>query len=97
MPKRSIWEDKPKSMCGTRSIKRKKSPEKKPSDTAPKAAPPKAAPPKATASKPSKPSTPLIIPLKDVSPEFKRLIVTELIKTGKARVIKGKRKDLMKK
>ena len=71
-----------------------KSPEKKkkPSDTAPKEAPPKA-----TASKPNKPSTPLNIPLKDVSPEFKRLVVTELIKTGKARVIRGKKKDLMKK
>ena len=88
MPKRSIREDKLKSMCGTRSIKRIKSPEKKkkPSDTAPKAAPPKA-----TASKP------LNIPLKDVSPVFKRLVVTELIKTGKARVIRGKKKDLMKK
>ena len=67
MPKRSIREDKLKSMCGTRSIKRIKSPEKKkkPSNTAPKAAPPKAAPPKATASKP------VNIPLSDVSPEFK--------------------------
>ena len=99
MPKRSIWEDKLKSMCGTRSIKRIKSPEKKkkPSDTALKAAPPKAAPPKATASKPSKPSTPLNIPLSDVSSEFKRLVVSELIKTGKARVIRGKKKDMMKK
>ena len=99
MPKRSIWEDKLKSMCSTRSIKRIKSPEKKkkPSNTAPKAAPPKAAPPKATASKPSKPSTPLNIPLSDVSPEFKRLVVSELIKTGKARVVRGKKKDIMKK
>ena len=94
MPKRSIWEDKLKLMCGTRSIKRIKSPEKKkkPSDTAPIAAPPKA-----TASKPSKPSTPLNIPCSDVSPEFKRLVVSELIKTGKARVIRGKKKDMMKK
>ena len=91
MSKRSIWEDKLKLMCGTRSIKRIKSPEKKkkPSDTAPKAAPPKA-----TA---SKPSTPLNIPLSDVSPEFKRLVVSELIKTGKARVVRGKKKDMMKK
>ena len=94
MPKRSIREDKLKSMCGTRSIKRIKSPEKKKktSDTAPKAAPPKA-----TASKPSKPSTPLNIPLSDVSPEFKRLVVSELVKSGKARVIRGKKKDMMKK
>ena len=93
MPKRSIREDKLKSMCGTSSIKRIKSPEKKkPSDTAPKAAPPKA-----IASKPSKPSTPLNIPLSEVSPEFKRLVVSELIKTGKARVIRGKKKDMMKK
>ena len=92
MPKRSIREDKLKSMCSTRSIKRIKSPEKKkPSNTALKEAPPKAAPPKATASKP------LNIPLSDVSPEFKRLVVTELIKTGKARVIRGKKKDMMKK
>ena len=98
MPKRSIWDDELKSMCGRRSIKNIKSPEKKkPSDTAPKEAPPKAAPPKVTASKPSKPSTPLTIPLKDVSPEFKGLVVTELIKTGKARVIRGKKKDIMKK
>ena len=93
MLKRSIREDKLKLMCSTRSIMRIKSPEKKkkPSDTAPKAAPPKAAPPKATASKP------VNIPLSDVSPEFKRLVVTELIKTGKSRVIRGNRKDLMKK
>ena len=78
-------------MCGTRSIKKIQSPEKKkkPSDTAPKAAPPKA-----TASKPSKP---LNIPLSDVSPEFKRLVVSELVKSGKARVIRGKKKDMMKK
>ena len=94
MLKRSIREDKLKSMCGTRSIKKIKSPErKKPSDTAPKA-PAVAAAPKATASKPSKP---LNIPLSDVSPEFKRLVVTELIKSGKARVIKAKKKDMMKK
>ena len=88
MLKRSIREDKLKLMCGTRSIKRIKSPEKKkkPSDTAPKAPPPKA-----TASKP------MNIPLSDVSPEFKRLVVSELIKTGKARVIRGKKKDMMKK
>ena len=82
MPKRSIWEDKLKSMCGRRSIKKIKSP----SDTAPKA----------TASKPSKPSKPLNIPLCDVSPEFKRLVVRELIKSGKARVIKAKKKDMKK-
>ena len=88
MPKRSIREDKLKVMCGTKSIKRIKSPEKKkkPSDTAPKAAP-----------KASKPSNPMNIPLSDVSPEFKRLVVTELIRTGKARVIRSKKKDMMKK
>ena len=58
----------------------------KPSDTAPKA----------TASKPSKPSKPLNIPLSDVSPEFKRLVVTELVRSGKARVIKAKKKDMKK-
>ena len=90
MPKRSIREDKLKSMCGRRSIKKIKSPErKKPSDTAPKA-PAVAAAPKATASKP------LNIPLSEVSPEFKRLVVTELIRSGKARVIKAKKKDMKK-
>ena len=90
-------------MCGTRSIKRIKSPEKKkkPSDTAPKAAPPKAAPPKAAPPKAAPPkataSKSVNIPLSDVSPEFKRLVVSELIKTGKARVIRGKKKDMMKK
>ena len=85
MPKRSHREDRLKSMSGTTSIKRK-SPEKKkkPSDTAPKA-------PKATASKP------LNIPLSDVSPEFKRLVVSELLKSGKARIFKGKKKDLLRK
>ena len=84
-------------MCGRRSIKKIKSPErKKPSDTAPKAPAVAAAAPKATASKPSKPSKPLTIPLSDVSPEFKRLVVTELIKSGKARVIKAKKKDMKK-
>ena len=94
MPKRSIREDKLKLMCGTRSIKKIQSPEKKkkPSNTAPKAVPPKA-----KASKPSKPSKPLNIPLSDVSPEFKRLVVSELVKSGKARVIRGKKKDMMKK
>ena len=80
-------------MC-SRRFKRIKSPEKKKkqSNTAPKAAPPKV-----TASKPSKPSTPLNIRLSDVSPEFKRLVVSELVKAGKARVIRGKKKDMMKK
>ena len=93
MPKRSIKEDKLKLMCGRRSIKKIKSPEKKkkPSNTAPKAPAAAAAAPKATASKP------LNITLSDVSPEFKRLVVTELIKSGKARVIKAKKKDIMKK
>ena len=50
-----------------------------------------------TAPKASKPSNPVNIPLSDVSPEFKRLVVTELIRTGKARVIRGKKKDMMKK
>ena len=86
-------------MHGTRAIKKIKSPEKKekPSNTAPKATALAAAAPKATASKPSKPSKPLNIPHSDVSPELKRLVVTELIKSGKARIIRGKKKDILKK
>ena len=92
MPKRSIWDDKLKSMSSTTSTKRIKSLEKKkkPSNTAPKATA-SAAAPKAIASKP------LNIPLSDVSPELKRLVVTELIKSGKARIIRGKKKDMLKK
>ena len=78
-------------MCGRRSIKKSSEKEKKPSSTAPKAPAAAAAAPKAIASKP------LNIPLSDVFPEFKRLVVTELIKSGKARVIKSKKKDIMKK
>ena len=86
MPKRSCQEDKLRLISGTTSMKRIKSPEKKKSsDTAPKQAP------KATASKA------LNIPLSEVSPEFKRLVVSELVKSGKARVIKGKKKDILKK
>ena len=64
-------------MSGTTSTKRIKSPEKKkkPNDTAPKQAPKATAPaaaPKATASKA------LNIPLSDVSPEFKRLVVGQI-------------------
>ena len=42
-------------------------------------------------------SKPLSISLKDVSPEFKRLVVDELVKSGKATVIKKKLQKVSKK
>ena len=40
---------------------------------------------------------PVNIPVKDMSPEFKRLVVEELIRTGRARVVTMKGREAMAK
>ena len=40
---------------------------------------------------------PVNIPMKDMSPEFKRLVVEELIRTGKARVVTRRGRETMAK
>ena len=84
MPKRSREEDRKKLMWGTTSTKRVDPEKKKSCDTVPKQAP------KATASKG------LNIPLNDVTPEFRKLVLEELVRSGKARIIRAKRKDIVK-
>ena len=38
---------------------------------------------------------PVNIPMKDMSPEFKKLVVEELIRTGRARVVTRRRREAM--
>ena len=84
MPKRSRTEERAKSMVGAGKLKGKKAPTPAPapapaprsSDTAPK----------------RKGGKPINIPLKDVSPELKAILVQGLIKEGKAIVVKCKGK-----
>ena len=102
MPKRNIKEDRAKSMTG--GVKKLCSPpkpkQKKPSDMPRKK--------RATATGPTGPTggtatssdtgvtkPPLNIPMKDMSPEFKRLVVEELIRTGKARVVRRRGRKTM--
>ena len=40
---------------------------------------------------------PLNIPMRDMSPEFKRLVVDELIRTGRARVVRRRGREAMAK
>ena len=106
MPKRSIKEDQAKSMTGR--VKKLHSPPKpkKPSDTAHKQTATATA--TATGSTRHRPTggtaassdtglrkPPVNIPMKDMSPEFKRLVVEELIRTGKARVVTRRRREAM--
>ena len=80
MPNKSQEEDRKKVMSGTTSAKRIKSP-KKPSDTAKKAE--KVLPETSTCRENG-----IDIPLSEHSHEFKKLVAEELVRTGKARVIK---------
>ena len=103
MPKRSIKEDLAKSMTG--EVKKLRSPLK----PNPKPKKPSNMPRKQTATATATGSTggmaassdtgvtkpPLKIPMKDMSPEFKRLVVEELIRIGKARVVRRRVRETM--
>ena len=87
MPKRSRKEDREKAMVGGRS-----KPKPKSSDTA-KSTRPTSTKGKGTAGTAGKPTDTvkaksIDIPLSECSAEFKKFVVTELVKTGKARVVK---------
>ena len=93
MPKRSIKDDRAKSMTG--GVKPKSKP-KKPSDTASKqtakcqtgqTVAKGAARGRAASSNIGLKKAPVNIPMRDMSPEFKKLVVEELIRTGRARVV----------
>ena len=82
MPKRSRKADREKAMVGGSS-------KPKSSDTA-KSTLPRSTKGKGTAGKPTNTvkSKSIDIPLSECSAEFKKFVVTELVKTGKARVVK---------
>ena len=100
MPKRSIRDDRGKSMTG--GVKPKPMP-KKPSYTAHKqtakshtgqtAKGPTRG--RAVSSNIGLRKAPVNIPMEDMSPEFKRLVVDELIRTGRARVVRRKGREAM--
>ena len=86
MPKRSHSrkEEWARSMVGARKPAKEKAAS---SDTA------KQAPKKATGGQGAgKGGKPITIPLSDVSPELKAILVKEMIKGGRAKVVKGKGK-----
>ena len=78
MPKRSRKEERAKSMVSAGKLKGEKAPAPAPrsSNTAPK----------------RKDGKPINIPLKDVSPEVKAILVQGLLKEGKAVIVRGKGK-----
>ena len=91
MPKRSRTEDQAKGMVGKGEFKAKEKP--KTSDTA--------RPGKGTKTSDIAPgkgkgsgSGPINIPLDNISPELKKILVKELVKGGKAKLVKrGKKKS----
>ena len=84
MPKRSIKADRAKAMIG--GVPKKPSVAKGPTGgpTGRRAGR------RAGSSDIAKKGAPLNIPMKDVSSDFKRLVVEELIRTGRARIVKRK-------
>ena len=104
MPKRSIRDDRAKAMVG--GVKPKPMP-KKPSDTARKQTAKTAKTRQTIAKGPTRgraassdiglKKAPVNIPMKDMSPEFKRLVVEELIRTGRARVVTRRGREAMAK
>ena len=104
MPKRSIRDDRAKAMIG--GVKPKPMP-KKPSDTARKQTAKTAKTRQTIAKGPTRgraassniglKKAPVNIPMKDMSPEFKRLVVEELIRTGRTRVVTRRGRDAMAK
>ena len=103
MLKRSIRDDRAKAMIGGVKPKPKPKPmPKKPSDTAHKqtaktrqtvAKGPTGG--RAASSDIGLKKAPVNIPMKDMSPEFKRLVVEELIRTGRARVVTRRGREAM--
>ena len=83
MPKRSIKADKAMAMIG--GVPKKPSIAKGPTGGRARAG----------SSDIAKKGGPLNIPLKDVSSDFKRLVVEELIRTGRARIVKRKGREGM--
>ena len=104
MPKSSIRDDLAKAMIG--GVKPKPMP-KKPSDTAGKQTAKTAKTRQTIAKGPTGgraassdiglKKAPVNIPMKDMSPEFKRLVVEELIITGRARVVTRRGRKAMAK
>ena len=103
MPKRSIKDDWAKSMTG--GVKPKPKP-KKPSNTACKQTAKlqtgqtvaKGAMGGTAASRDiGLKKAPVNIPMRDMSPEFKKLVVKELIRTGRARVVTRRGREAMAK
>ena len=101
MPKRSIKEDRAKSMTGgvkkLRSPPKPKPKPKKPSNMPRKKTATATEPTGGTAASSNTGATkpPLNIPMKDMSPGFKRLVVEELIRTGRARVVRRRGRETM--
>ena len=99
MPKRSIKDDRAKSMTG--GVKKLHSPPKpkpkKPSDMPRKKTATATGPTGGTAASSDTGATkpPLSIPMKDMSPEFKRLVFEELIRTGRAREVRRRGRETM--
>ena len=84
MPKRSIKDDRAKAMIGAVKPKPKKpSVAKGPTRG------------RAGSSDIAKKRAPVNIPMKDVSSELKKLVVEELIRTGRARIVKRKGREGM--
>ena len=87
MPKRSIKADKAMAMIG--GVPKKPSVAKGPTGG------PTGGRARARSSDIAKKGGPLNIPMKDVSSDFKRLVVEELIRTGRARIVKRKGREGM--
>ena len=106
MRKRSIRDDQAKAMIGGVKPKPKPMP-KKPSDTAHKQTAKTAKTGQTVAKGPTGgraassdiglKKAPVNIPMKDMSPEFKRLVVEWLIRTGRARVVTRRGRETMAK
>ena len=106
MPKRSIRDDRAKAMIGGVKPKPKPMP-KKPSNTARKQTVKTAKTRQTVAKGPTRgraassdiglKKAPVNIPMKDMSPEFKKLVVEELIRTGRARVVTRRGREAMAK
>ena len=108
MLKRSIRDDRAKAMIGGVKPKPKPMPmPKKPSDTAHKQTAKTAKTGQTVAKGPTGgraassdiglKKAPVNIPMRDMSPEFKKLVVEELIRTGRARVVTRRGREAMAK
>ena len=91
MPKRShtCQEEWARSMMGARNVKA-------PKETAPKRATGGQGKDVTSDTGARKGGKPITIPLSDVSPELKAILVKEMIKGGRAKVVKGKVKGKVK-